>query len=330
MSKRQVLAVWCSRLSSERFTGKALAPIAGEPCFNRIFARLKQSRHIRRVVLAIPTGTQQDELARVATALDIPVSLGPEHDVVARMDLAVQRHAEPDDYILRVLGDQPTFDAELFDRHAAIVIGRKWDFAWPLAFGQDPVYGASNYPWSRRAWAAIAAHSRGEEREHPGMWLRRSGHSFVYGLIDLPHWAYRPYRLELDTSADLAMLSGLWDGAKTASGKAEPSLRDMITYLDRNPTVAGMNAQVHEKTGTYTSFTKAEIAEWERDFAGREIVWADGGLSGVMAGGRGERQFRCRECGGLCVAQGITKRNDLSTRCLQCGEERLFYSEKPR
>ena len=324
-----VLAVICARDTSERFPGKCLQIIGTMPILAHIFARLEQAESVRQVVLAIPDGSGQNGLRHLAVEFGIPVIAGPEHDVVARMDMAVQRYAHDGDLIFRALGDQPFMDWGALDQAVALIGTRRWDLVLPLTFNEDPVYGGGIHPWSLRAWQAIAQQSRADEREHPGMWLRRHLDRWSYGLLDLPHWMYRPYRFELDTPKDLELIRAIhaaW------TGDTPPPLRWVVQFLDWHPAVAAANSDVHERTGTYTSYTRAEIEAWHRDYAEREIVWSEVGMSGAMelAPDGGRRAFRCSECSGAMMALSITSKNDLLTRCVRCGKKRTFYSHIAR
>jgi len=148
-----------------------------------------------------------------------------------------------------------------------------------------------------------------------------------YGLFDLPHWAYRPYRLELDVSEDLFLINAIAD----AWGNDEPvPLRWVVQWLDKNPRIAQLNAGIEEKTGTYTSHTSDEVASWQRDYAGREVIWSD--VAGLVGEIRDEHEIKyaCRKCGGMLVALSVVRhKGNLRTRCVRCGERRTFYAKKP-
>jgi len=322
--KSSVLAVCCVRETSERFPGKCLETIGTLPVIVHLLIRLEQSEAVRRVVLAIPEGQGQNRLRHIAVEFGVPIIIGSENDVVARMDAAVQRHAREGDLVMRGLSDQVFLDWEMLDQMAGILSGRKWDFLLPLTFSDDPVYGGGLQLYSMRAWQAVAQQSRADEREHPGMWLRRHLDRWDYGLLDLPHWMYRPYRLELDTPRDLEMFRVIHAGWE---GETPPPLRWVVQFLDRHPAVAGINQGIHEKTGTYTSFTRAEVEAWHKDYAEREIVWSEVGMSGQMeTKDSGRKAFRCEECGGAMMALSITAKADLLTRCVRCGSRRTFYA----
>ena len=98
----RILAVLCARETGDRFPEKCVSPIGTLPVLAHILARLDQTDFIRQVVLAIPEGMGQNNLRHIAVEFGIPVVSGPEHDVVARMDMAVQRYARKDDLTTRV------------------------------------------------------------------------------------------------------------------------------------------------------------------------------------------------------------------------------------
>jgi len=316
-------------MSSERLPGKALAEFGGSTQIGHVARRLLKSKSVRTVVLATSTGKEDDALAEWGVRAGLPVYRGPLDDVVTRFNGAVQKHFKPGDLVLRALGDQPFLDWDDIDIAASLMENRGWDFLVPLSFGQDPIYGAAVSPWSMATWSWIVGNSRGEEREHVGMRLRRDMPRFKYGLRDIPHWQYRPYRLEVDTPADRALASSIWDiWLRTHTPDEEPPLRWVVDLLDRQPALAALNASVHEKTGTFTSFTQAEVEAWERDYRGREVVFSDaGGLEGQIADGP-PGKVRCSKCDGALVVSKLDH-GDLELRCLRCGRREKFFGINP-
>lgn len=203
-----VTAIVCARMTSERFPGKVMADLCGKPVLQHIIERLRMSELVADIIVAT-THNKADDAIRVLTAkLDIPTYLGSEHNVTQRMWEANLHYGSGKPYIFRALSDQPFLDWKSLDQTTGIINARKWDFVLPLAFTEDPVYGGGIFPWSYRCWQAIESNSTGEEREHVGMWLRRHLDRWQYGLIDLPHWMYRPYCHRSRCRA--GQYSGLW------------------------------------------------------------------------------------------------------------------------
>jgi spore coat polysaccharide biosynthesis protein SpsF len=316
-------------MSSERLAGKALVEIAGKPSLTRVIERLRMSKMLTEVIVATTVDKEDDVIASLAVRNGLRVHRGSRDDVVGRMQETIDRYAWDAEYVFRALGDQPFLDWNSLDEACKLLVAYPdWDLLLALAFNEEPVYGAGLSPWTRRAWNGIAAHSTSDEREHPGAWLRRNLTQFDYALLDLGHWNYRPYRLELDTPDDLALFKAIYDAwSKDPKNVGEPPLRWVVAYLDRNQGLANVNSHIRERTGTFTTFTRAEIDGWQRDYCNRPIVWGEQlELVGLMQSSG--KAYRCESCNGMLVATGI-KRGDLHMKCARCRKERVFYSAKP-
>lgn len=317
-----IAAVICVRADSTRLPGKVLEDIGGRTVLASIASRLRRASSVTSIIVATSEEQSDNAIAVEAARLNLPCYRGSKNDVVARMDGAVRRYAAGFKYVFRAMSDQPFLDWACLDEAARLMEIKGWDVVLPLSFGKDPVYGAGLSPWSKRAWSAIVADSRGDEREHVGMWLRRNLKKFEYGLLDLPHWCFRPYRLELDTEDDLRLVRGI-----VATKAGDISLRSVVALLDKTPELVATNATYTEKTGTYTSYTVAEVAEWERDYRGREVVFSDmPSLEADLRAGQ-TRATRCQTCGGLLMPTKV-RDGDLKLKCTRCGRGETFYADK--
>lgn len=315
-----VVAIFCNRDNSTRKPGKWATDIAGASLMERIVRRLTLARCISKIVIAVPDGPAAGAIPKFAADHGLPIVYGPENDVVARFGKAVDHYVEDGDYVFRVMADQPFLDWRSLDFAASVMQAKQWDFLLPLTFDRDPVYGAGLSPWSQRAWSWIASRSKNEEREHVGMCLRRNVREFVYGLVDLPHWAYRPYRLEMDTDADLVLANSILARWRDAKGEDEPSLQWVVDLLDRNRDLSMLNSSIQEKTGPYTSFTVAEISGWEKDYTGRPVVFQDlPSAIGIVE----TKSATCRNCGGMLVTVRLGSKR-VKFRCAVCGQEQTY------
>src|SRR3972149_4171561 len=107
----------------------------------------------------------------------------------------------------------------------AILDARGGDLVLPLTFAEEPVYGAGVSAWSRHAWDTCSARAGDDPRyaEHPGLWFRANLPTLNFGLRELPHWCYRPYRLEADEWTDLDMGKAVhaWLGKAPTRGNGQ-------------------------------------------------------------------------------------------------------------
>lgn len=110
----QVAVVIQARMSSERFPGKVLAPLAGKPVLAHLLERL--SRH--RVIVATSTDLSDDPVADFCAERGTLCMRGPLEDVSARFAGVVA--ALGIDAFVRVSGDSPLLDPMLVDEGIAL------------------------------------------------------------------------------------------------------------------------------------------------------------------------------------------------------------------
>jgi spore coat polysaccharide biosynthesis protein SpsF (cytidylyltransferase family) len=332
--QKSIAAVLCVRTSSNRMPGKVLTEIDKKwTLLDQCIWRLRMALSVGTIIVATSDDESDDPIEEAVNSMspakvvaDVHCYRGSLDNVVERMWDAVHTCGNGEPFIYRAMGDQPFMDWNALDRSAALMLEHKWDTVLPLAFKEDPVYGAGVAPWSYKAFQAIRDHStRNDELEHAGMWLKRNVAQFEYGLLDLPHLFYRPYRFEVDTQADMNLTRALHKRWKAG----HLPLRSVIRHLDTKPQLTNANAHIEEKTGTYTSFTDAEIAQWQKDFVGRTVVWSDSlGLLGNIEAAQ-QIKYRCPECDGALIALSIV-RGDLELECAKCKCKKKYYSAKPK
>ena len=279
MKREPVLAVVCVRHTSGRFPGKSMAELAGKPILEHIIERLSRADSVGRIVVAAANDGHDAPVLDLCRRLGINALSGSTSDVLARFGEAVRIYGQGFKYVFRAMADQPFLDWYALDESTALLEDRGWDLALPWAFDRDPVYGAGLCPWRTKAFWRMFEASKGDEREHPGLWFRRHLDGLNYGLRDLPHWAYRPYRLELDTAADLMMFRAVW---KLWDRPQQISLIRAITAIDTHPEVSKMNAHVGEKSGPFTTVREPERDVWRRDYERRDVVWSVSKKGGVL------------------------------------------------
>lgn len=118
------LAIVQARMSSRRFPGKMLAPLAGRPVVDHVVERAARAVGRDRVVVVTSEDPSDDPLATHLRARDFAVVRGPLKDVAARFRLALKEHPAP--WFLRICGDSPLLDADLL-RHACNVAADRGD-----------------------------------------------------------------------------------------------------------------------------------------------------------------------------------------------------------
>jgi spore coat polysaccharide biosynthesis protein SpsF len=105
-----------ARMSSRRFPGKVLAPLAGRPMIDHVLGRCGDAFGADRVVLATSGESSDDALASHATAAGHRVFRGELDNVFARFQRCLA--AYPCEWFVRISADSPLIDPRLIVRVA--------------------------------------------------------------------------------------------------------------------------------------------------------------------------------------------------------------------
>ncbi len=192
------LCVVQARTGSSRLPGKVLLDLGGRPVLALLLLRL---RGRSPVVVATSTAPNDDEVVRLAEALDIPTVRGSEADVLERFRAAAS--AWPDaDPIVRITADCPFMEAAVVDHAVAVHLSCGADYTSNTLARSFPD-GIDVEVISRSALLSAAADATGaEEREHVTPFVQRHPERFRLASFcsgeDLGD-----VRLTLDTAEDL-------------------------------------------------------------------------------------------------------------------------------
>ena len=101
-------------MSSSRFPGKMLAPLAGKPLIANLLSRICEAVPADRVIVVTSEDDSDDPLALyVREALGVAVYRGPLDDVAGRFQACLRAH--PCEWFVRVSGDSPVIDPGLLE-----------------------------------------------------------------------------------------------------------------------------------------------------------------------------------------------------------------------
>ena len=113
MNKRVVLIIQ-ARMGSSRLPGKSMMDLAGAPLVGRILERVKRSKRLDEIVLAIPDSKADFVLKELGHQYGVTVFAGSENDVLDRYYRAAV--AARADVVGRLPADNPTPEPAEIDR----------------------------------------------------------------------------------------------------------------------------------------------------------------------------------------------------------------------
>jgi len=162
MEDKTVLIVQ-ARLTSVRFPNKILKKIGKQTLIEILLKRLKQSKSVDQIILAIPSNKKNKIITKILK-LDVPVYYGSENDVLDRYFKAAKKFNAKN--IVRITGDCPFIDVEVIDKAVNFFKKNKFDY---VSNTIDPTYPDGldvevfNFKSLEKSWKKAKTFS---DREH--------------------------------------------------------------------------------------------------------------------------------------------------------------------
>lgn len=237
----EVIAIVQARMQSSRLTGKILADLKGKPLIAHIIERLKASKGVDRVVLAVPE-SEAVYLAAVAAEAGAEIHSGSCDDVLGRFYSAARNF--PAAYHVRATGDNPLIDTRMLARCIKECKSGLWDMVscknMPLGTNTE-VFPAGLLDYLS-SFGRLSYH-----REHVTTYVYEHEDEFRVRRLTPPRKLQAPqYRLTVDTPEDLSLMHIIYNNLYKA-GKII-ALEDVIRFLHKNPEIARINSHVTQRS----------------------------------------------------------------------------------
>ncbi|NVO85220.1 NTP transferase domain-containing protein [Hymenobacter sp. P5252] len=228
-------------MTSTRLPGKVLRLVGGRPLLAYHIERLQTSG--LPIYLAITTNATDDALADFAAAHSLPVTRGPEDDVLARYQQCAAAHDL--DVIVRVTSDCPLLDgaliAEAVQQYLAannprLYLSNVLERTYPRGFDFEI--------FSRELLDEAHQHATiASDREHvtPYIHQNRSGRVQFAQIIRSGNRSV--YRLTVDTTEDFELIRRLIEEHQADTLTTE----ELIALLDEHSELVALNAHVEQK-----------------------------------------------------------------------------------
>jgi len=227
---KKTAALIQARMSSTRFPGKVLEPLAGRPSIVFMVERARRAQSLDAVVVVTSTDASDDPLAATLSRHGIECFRGDLHDVLARYHVAAQQSGATT--VVRLTGDCPLVDPALVDAVVAARLADRADYASnvdPPTFPDGLDIECFSSEALRRAFQEASAPA---EREHVTPWMRSAASGLrrtnLRGLADLSH-----LRLTVDYPDDLTVVRRVVDHCSRRN--AHFDLYDVLRCLAAEP-----------------------------------------------------------------------------------------------
>ena len=238
-----VSAILQARMSSTRFPGKALYPLAGVPLTEHIINRIKAVTDFDHIVLAVPDAPTEIPLIEMAQRLNIAIARGPEEDVLERFLIAADQVKAR--HIVRICGDNPLIDRQLMRSLIHTHLRENTDYtvtsdSIPLGTGTEVV--KVNALKSISETTAEPKH-----REHVTTWFHDNPTLMSRSHVPAPTYLRnKSHRLTVDTRNDLTLMEKIFNEFYSLASPLL-DLEKVIQFLDTRPDIFQINADTPQK-----------------------------------------------------------------------------------
>jgi spore coat polysaccharide biosynthesis protein SpsF len=248
-----------ARTGSSRLPGKVLMDLLGLPMLARQVERLRRAEHLGRLVIATSDAPADDALQSLAMKIGVECVRGPLDDVLRRYAIAAEKF--PSDHVVRVTGDCPLADPDVFDLVVARHLETGADYTsntipptYPDGLDVEVVKAPLLMEADRLA-------DRPSEREHVTMYFKNRPARFrlqnVVADTDLS-----AQRWTVDEPQDFRFVEAVY--ARLYPVDPAFGWNDVRALLDREPGIANLNAGQERDAGLKKSLAN-EAAEAARN-----------------------------------------------------------------
>lgn len=238
----QVSALVQARIGATRLPGKVLETIEGKPMVQHVVSRLRLSRNVDDIVLAIPDTKEDDVVEEFAREQNISCFRASEQDVLSRYYEAAK--AFNCELIVRITADCPLIDAQIVDEVIERHLASRADYTSNTikrTFPRGMDTEVFSYQTLEKAYQEA---TEAYQREHVTPYIYEHADVFKLQNVEAVGEARRPeIRLTVDYPEDLELVRRIYQ----ALGEKSLRVVEVIRFLDANPGVAKINAHCEQK-----------------------------------------------------------------------------------
>ncbi|MDO4566027.1 MAG: glycosyltransferase family protein [Oscillospiraceae bacterium] len=220
------LALIQARCGSSRLPNKVLMDLAGKPALLRTIERVQKSKYVDEVIVVTSINIENLAIVKLCADYGVRVFPGSEDDVLDRFYQAAKL-IKPE-YIIRVTGDCPLYDAALLD---GAIEQMKPDTDYIAQLGHETYPdGLDIEVFTREAleisWQEAVLKS---EREHVTQYIRKHGERFKLQDLLFPYGDYGGDRWTLDELEDYELISAIYEHFKN---NKDFTTEDVLEFLN--------------------------------------------------------------------------------------------------
>ena len=238
----KIAAIIQARITSTRLPGKVLIDIEDKPIVWHVINRLKFSKKLTDIILAIPDTKENDILEKFSKDNQINYFRGSEEDVLSRYYEAAKKFKV--DVIIRITADCPLIDPEIIDKVIEKHLNSGADYTSNLikrTFPKGLDIEVFNFSALEKSFQETKERA---DREHVTLYIREQPREFKRVNIENDE-DISFMRWTVDEKEDLefvrAVYKKLYQGGKIFLTK------EIIELLEKEPQLLEINKNIKRK-----------------------------------------------------------------------------------
>ena len=195
-----------ARLGSKRFPNKILEKVLNKSVIELVINRIKLSKKINQIVVAIPNTKVDDKLFNYLKKRNIKIYRGSEKNVIKRFYEAAKLFNSK--IIVRITSDCPLIDHKIIDSMIKLLIDKKKDYvsnASPPSFPDGLDVEVFNFKSLEKAYFLT---KNKYDLEHVTPFIKKSGKFNTYNYASKQDFS--SFRITLDEKKDLDLIRNIY------------------------------------------------------------------------------------------------------------------------
>jgi len=250
-----IVAIVQARMGSTRLPGKVMMKILGKPMLWHLIQRLKSSKLINRIVLAVPDKEIDRMLLRVAEETGVDSFAGSEDDVLDRYYHAARKYKA--ETIVRITGDCPLIDPEIVDKTIRYYLENKDELSfvhnglsYPDGIAETEVF---SFAALEKAWKEAKLAS---EREHVTSYMWKNSDLFRSATLEYKE-DLSNLRLVVDDEKDFQLVSEIFKNLYKKDKIFH--FNDILDFLKEKPKLLELNKGTMRNEGYCKSLEEDRV-----------------------------------------------------------------------
>lgn len=248
-----IVGIIQARTGSTRLPGKILLEAAGKTMLEHMIERLSSSKKLDKLVVATTTSQNDDKIIDICKKLKIDFFRGSEEDVLSRYTEASEFFNATT--VVRLCSDSPLLDGSILDNVINSYISGNFDYVGNLEPGSRTFPdGLSVEIFSSKLLKQTNIEAKKpSEREHVTFYIWKNPNKFKLHRVDLEK-NLSNFRFNLDYEEDYIFLKKIFENFYPKNKNF--SLEDIISWLEKNPSLLKINSNIVSNQGWNKAFEK--------------------------------------------------------------------------